>query len=243
MMILGRSLGSIIALTFATAAYAGPPYETDDPVPTDTGKWEVLAFGGVEGIASEFHGSSGFDINYGAAPNVQLTTTILMDFEHGEASRVGVGDAEIGLKYRFYNDEAAGFSLAVFPRVILPTSGPNFGSGLVSMRLPLWAQKDFGKWSLFGGGSYTTNPGDGNRGFWSAGAVLTRNFSDRVSMGLEVNHEGPAVDGGTGVTAVQVGGVYKLSEPLSLEFAVGPGFEDRGGPTHYYGYLALGISF
>jgi hypothetical protein len=243
MTIWAKCLSAITALTFSTAAYAGPPYETDDPVPTDTGKWEVLVFGGIDGIASEFHGSSGLDINYGAAPNVQLTTTILMDFEHGEASRVGVGDAEIGLKYRFYNNEAAGFSLAVFPRVILPTSGPNAGSGLVSMRLPIWAQKDFGPWSLFGGGSYTTNPGDGNRGFWSQGAVLTRSFSDRVSLGFEVNHEGPAEVGGTGVTAVQIGGVYKLSEPLSLEFAIGPGFDDDGGPAHYYGYAALGISF
>jgi hypothetical protein len=233
----------ITALTFATAATAGPPYETDDPVPTETGKWEVFVFGGIDGVPSEFHGSAGLDINYGAAPNVQLTTTVPMDFEHGTVSHVGLGDIELGIKYRFYKNAAADFSLAIFPRVILPTSGSNAGSGLVSLRLPIWAQKDFGNWSLFGGGSYTTNPGAGNRGFWSAGAVLTRAVTDRVSMGVELNHEGPAEFGGTGVTAVQLGGVYKLSDPLSIEFAVGPGFDDTGGPAHYYGYAALAISF
>ena len=29
----------------ATAAFAGPPYLTDDPIPTDTGHWEIYAFG------------------------------------------------------------------------------------------------------------------------------------------------------------------------------------------------------
>ena len=35
--------------------------------------------------------------------------------------------------------------------------------------LPLWAQKDFGGTSLFGGGGYEINPGSGNKDFWQAG--------------------------------------------------------------------------
>ena len=45
---------------------AGPPYLTDDPVPTDTGHWEIYAFATGEGPRLDVDADAGLDLNYGA---------------------------------------------------------------------------------------------------------------------------------------------------------------------------------
>ena len=66
---------------------------------------------------------------------------------------------------------------------------PALRHGPVRILLPVWAQKDFGPWSLFGGGGYTINPGAGNRNFWQSGLALTRNVTPRLSLGAEITHQ------------------------------------------------------
>ncbi len=61
-----RLAGSLVALALAGAAApvsAGPPYLTDDPVPTETGHWEIYAFSAGEGRGSDFDGDAGLDLN------------------------------------------------------------------------------------------------------------------------------------------------------------------------------------
>jgi hypothetical protein len=235
-----------VGLLAATAspALAGPPYATDDPEPTDVHHWELYAFVGGERFKSGFEGASGFDINYGAAPDLQLTATVPLDFSREPHSfTTGAGDLELGAKYRFFHREESGVSVAIFPRVILPTAGRRFGSGKVGLLLPVWAQKDMGDWSLFGGGGYAINPGRGNRNFVEAGAALTRAISERLSIGAEITHESADAKGGRGTTALGFGGIYRLHGPFSLLAAGGPTLGPvRDGPR-FNVYAALGMSF
>jgi hypothetical protein len=60
----------------------------------------------------------------------------------------------------------------------------------VTALLPVWAQKDMGPWSLFGGG-YAINPGDGNRNYWTGGIALTRQASKQLLLGVEADRQGP----------------------------------------------------
>jgi hypothetical protein len=226
----------------ASAALAGPPYATDDPEPTDLGHWEIYSFAAGTAAHGGFDGTAGLDLNYGPVPGVQLTATLPIDFTRGGGARTGIGDVEMGVKYRFVHDEAAGISVAIFPRVILPTASSGFGTGQLRLLLPVWAQKDFGPWSLFGGGGYTINPGPGNRGFWQSGLALTRPVTPRLSLGAEVTHQGPDAAGARSTTALGVGGIYHVAGPFSLLFSGGPVFEHRGG-TGLNAYAALGLSF
>ena len=93
----------------AAPALAGPPYLTDDPVPTDTGHWEIYAFTAAEGRRSSLDADAGFDLNYGPVKGVQLTATLPLSFSHepNEGWRGGTGDVELGVKYRFFNDAEA----------------------------------------------------------------------------------------------------------------------------------------
>jgi hypothetical protein len=71
----------LAAALIAGPALAGPPYGTDDPLPTDLGHWEIYAFGEGARTDGMFQGSTGLDINYGALPGVQLTATLMSSWQ------------------------------------------------------------------------------------------------------------------------------------------------------------------
>lgn len=227
----------------SSAALAGPPYETDDPEPTDLHHWEIYDFVAFDGHRSDLDGEGGLDLNYGAARGLQLTATLPIAFSHERDTgwRGGRGDVEIGAKYRVINDEKNGWQAAIFPRVILPTSGKDLGGTRARLLLPIWLQKDLGRTSIFGGGGYEINRGSGNRNFWQAGIALTHDFSDRLQLGTEVSWQSADMAGGKRTTGVNVGLIRKLGGPFSLLVAAGPGFS--GGKTSYHGYGALGLNF
>ncbi|MEP7131483.1 MAG: hypothetical protein ABI770_10175 [Sphingomicrobium sp.] len=237
-------LRALAALLFAGAsvpALAGPPYLTDDPVPTDTGHWEFYAFTAVEGRKSTLDADAGVDLNYGPVKGVQLTATLPFGFSHApvEGWRGGTGDVELGVKYRFFADERRGLSAAIFPRAILPTSSLA-ENGKTRFLLPLWLGKDFaGGTSLFGGGGYEINPGPGNRDFWQAAIAVTHDFSTSVSLGAEVTRQGADTVGGTPQTRAGVGSIVKLGGPYALLVSGGPTWAEHR--TGYHLYLAVGL--
>jgi hypothetical protein len=227
----------------AAPAWAGPPYLTDDPVPTDTGHWEIYAFTAGEGRRSTLDEDAGFDLNYGPVKDVQLTATLPLSFSHAplEGWQSGTGDLELAVKYRFFHDEKQGFSAAIFPRVILPTASHSPGEK-ARLLLPLWLGKDFaGGTSLFGGGGYLITPGPGNRNFWQAAAALTHDVSKQVSIGAEITRQGPDTAGGTAQTRAGLGSIVQLGGPASLLFSGGPTWADHH--TGYHFYAALGLNF
>jgi hypothetical protein len=227
----------------ASAPALAQPWVNDDPVPTEPGHWENYAAVQGTGTPGVFEGTTGLDLNYGLAKDIQLKLIIPVDFIHQDDTHVGVGDLETGVEFRFFHDEAAGVSVAIFPHLILPSAGSRFGSGKVSVLLPVWAEKDFGAWSLFGGGGYTINPGEGNRDFWKGGLALTRNMSNRLQLGGEIFCQGADEIGGHDYAALNFGGSYLLTGPFSLLFSAGPGIRHARENGRYNVYFALAMNF
>jgi hypothetical protein len=226
-------------------AIAGPPFLTDDPEPTETGRWEIYApeFDAA-GKGADFDGSFGAELNYGAAPNLQLTLGLPAGYSHDASGfRVGQGDLRLSAKYRFYHDEAAGVSVAVFPGFSLPTAGKGLGSRHVTALLPVWAQKDAGPWSVFGGGGYAINPGAGNRDYWTGGLAVARIFSKRLFAGLEFDRQGADSIDGQASTSFGLGAIVQLKAPFRLLASGGPTFVDGKGSPGFHAFLALGLHF
>lgn len=232
------------AILMPATLHAGPPFLTDDPEPTDTGHWEIFApLFEIEGSGRDNEGSLGVEINYGAAEDVQLTLGLAAAFAHdGTGSRWGAGDLEASIKYRFYHDEAAQLQIAAFPGITLPTASKGIGAGRVTALLPLWGQKDWGKWSLFGGGGYAINPGSDNRNYWTGGVAVSRHFTDRLLIGMETNWQGADSVGGKASTNIGVGAIYDLPGPMRLLASGGPTFE-KGGGKGFHSFAALGLDF
>jgi len=203
-----------LLLAFGTEAAAGPPFITDDPEPTDTGHWEIYNFAKGTWALGVATGQGGFDIN----------AVLPADFEQAAKVRLGLGNIELAAKYRFLHqsDNIMIPDVAFFPAVIVPVANRHFGSGRLGLFLPLWAEKDFGAWSLFGGGGYNINPGTDQRNFWLSGVTLQRTITDRLSLGIEVYHQTPdAIDakpftginlgiGGPGIENASEGGRFDL---------------------------------
>ena len=235
---------SLFLAAIATSAAAGPPFLTDDPVPTDTGHWEIYGpkIDGA-GRGAEFDGSAGIEVNYGPAPGVQLTAGIPIALSRDATGwRSGLGDLELSAKYRFYHNDK-GFSAAVFPGITLPTARRGLGNKKVTALLPLWVQQDVGDWSVFGGGGYAINPGPGNRNFATGGVAVTRQITKRFLLGVEATRDGPDSVGGRAKTSLGMGAIWNLKAPFRLLASGGPTFEDGGGRAGYHMYAALGLDF
>lgn len=232
------------ALAIAPApALAGPPFLTDDPEPTDLGRWEIYApLAEGDGVGRAHQGTFGAELNYGGFRDVQLTLGLPGAFTHdASGGLVGIGDIEASVKYRFYHDDAAGVQIAVFPGLTLPTGGKRLGAGRVTALFPVWAQKYVGPWSIFGGGGYAVNPGTGNRSFWTGGVAVTRDLSKRLQLGAEIDRQGPGAVGARASTSLGAGGIYKLGGPYRFLASAGPTITDGRHPAGYHGFVALGI--
>jgi hypothetical protein len=226
-------------------ALAGPPFLTDDPEPTDTGHWEIYApLAEASERGSDHEGSLGVELNYGAAPNLQLTVGLPVAYVHDSSGfRWGRGDLELSAKYRFYHDEARGLSIAIFPGITLPTARRGLGNSKATAFLPIWAQLDKGAWSLFGGGGYALNPGPGNRDYWTGGVAVTRQLSKALLLGLEADRQGPDSIGGRASTSLGAGAILRLKPPFRLLASGGPTFEDGAPSPGFHAFAALGLDF
>ncbi len=240
------AIAAMVALGLAPgAAWAGPPYLTDDPEPTDPGHWEIYNFVQAAGAGPSLAGEAGFDINYGPAPNLQLTAVLPLGFEgdHGVAGdgfRGGAQDVQLAVKWRFLQQADGSWApdVSVFPRLFVNTASHAFSTGGTGLLLPIWAEKDYGPWSVFGGGGWQFNPGPGQRDFWQGGVTVARQVAKPLSLGMEYFAQTRSEVGGGEFKTVDLGLDWQAWKHWSLLAETGPTW-DTGGPGGWQAYLAL----
>ena len=235
-------------LVAPSMALAGPPYLTDDPEPTDTGHWEIYNFVQAQEGVGALNGEAGLDLNYGGAKDLQLTAVIPLGFTGADGFSTsglkgGTGMIELAAKYKFLHqgDDSWTPDVSLFPRVLIPTER-GFGYARTNLFLPIWAEKDFGPWSVFGGGGYELNPGADQRDFWQGGIAVARDLSKRVQLGVELYGQTTDDRAGDGYTAVNFGLTWKLVKHWSLLASAGPTWIQGGGHGGGHGgvvYLSL----
>ncbi len=231
-------------------AWAGPPYLTDDPEPVEYRHWEVYAFSMATRARDDLSGVlPGIEVNYGAAPNVQLHVILPTAFDQTthQGTRFGYGDTELGIKYRFVKEDPDGLrpQVGIFPLVELPTGSANqgLGSGHTRVFLPVWVQKSFGNWTTYGGGGYWSNPGIGNRDNWFFGWLLQRKITDRLTLGGELFHQTADTLNARSSTGFNVGGSYDFTEKYHLLFSSGRGLSNAETSNRWSYYVAFQWTF
>jgi len=222
-------------------AYAGPPYLTDDPEPTDLHHYEIYAFGSGTAMRDGMDGEAGIDFNYGGAEDLQLTAILPLTYEPG--SKTGIGNIELAAKYRFLKQDDIGFDVATFPALILPSASEDVGSQHAAFFLPLWAQKDIGPWSVFGGGGCTLNENGDDRNFCSAGLAITREVISGLRVGAEVFHQGADSVDARASTSLGFGLTYDLNDHYHLLAYAGPGLQHVGETGRYNWYFSTLFTF
>jgi hypothetical protein len=224
---LAGGCSALLLALISAPATAGPPYVTDDPEPTETGHWEIYGYTQGTRVGGETLGENGLDINYGGAKDLQLTVVVPFEYDADHSTRGGLGDLQLGAKYKFIHQDDKGWlpDVSFFPHVYLPTSTGYFGDGRTGWFLPLWAEKDIGKWSTFGGGGYTFNPGPGNRNYWLAGWAVTRKLTDKLTLGGEIYHQTPDTIGHKDLTGMGLGFQYQMLTHWAVIGSGGPALE------------------
>ena len=135
-------LSIAILLIMDTNVSAGPPYDTDDPEPVELHHWEFYV------ASRSTHDDNGwnatlphFEVNYGAAPNLQVHTILPMGYNKlpGGESSYGLSDIELGAKYRFVKESKSIPMIGIFPLVELPTgnSSRGLGNGKTQFYIPV----------------------------------------------------------------------------------------------------------
>jgi hypothetical protein len=245
---LGVAAAASLVAVAPRAALAGPPFVTDDPEPVEQGHWEVYAFsdGAFDGGSATGVGPA-IEVNYGAAPDLQLhfIGAPAYDAPAGQPRQYGLGDIELGAKYRLINPGKDDWypQVGIFPLLTMPTGDARrgLGGGYVAAFLPVWLQKDYGAWTTYGGGGYWINPGPGNRNYWFAGWLVQRQVTKTLALGGEVFRQTSSMVGRRASSGFSLGGVYDFTDHYHLLFSAGRGglayAVDAGAvryPTTYY---------
>jgi len=229
-----------------SAAWAGPPFETDDPELVDLGHWEVYAAASYFGNGSGATGTAPqVEVNYGAFPDIQLHVIAPFAFNAPKigSSFYGYGDTELGIKFRLVSDWDSNFQMATFPLVELPTGNKTqgLGSGQTQAFIPLWFQKQLGPFTSYGGGGYWINPGTGNRDWVYLGWAVEDQLDALLTLGGELFFHTSPVVGGTNVTGWNGGGRLNLDSGNHLMLSLGRDFTQ--GSITFRGYAAYQWTF
>jgi hypothetical protein len=228
----------ILVICFSTS-WAGPPFRTDDPEPVDYKHGEFYI---ATQYAKDKDVTSGtvphFELNYGIVPNVMLhvITPFVYNKPQGEPMQRGYGDTEVGIKYRFLNDEDAHFMVGTFPLAELST----LGTGHAMFFVPLWLQKSWGPWQSYGGGGFWKNPGEGNKDYWFFGWQVQREISQILILGAELFSQTKATEDGTTRTGFTLGAIVNVTDDHHLLVSSG---RDIHGENRFSAYVAYQYTF
>jgi len=236
---------AILLLYCPSAVLAGPPFVTDDPEPVDYQHWEFYIASQHTETANGWSGTAPHvELNYGAVPNVQLhlITPLAYNASFDRSTHYGYGDTELGVKFRFIQETENLPQVGIFPLLEVPTGSERdgLGSGHLQAFLPLWLQKSFGDWTVYGGGDYGINPGAGNKDWGFSGVVVQRQVTKKVLFGAEVYHRTAMETGGRHDTAFNIATVIDFTEHQHLLFSTGRSIV---GPTDFQIYVAYQFTF
>ncbi len=242
-----RRAGIVVAATFmlSAPALAGPPFLTDDPEPVDEQHWEINTAFTRTATDDERSGSAPvIDANYGAAPDLQLHIQPQLAYSRtSKGTQFGVGDTEIGAKYRFVEEDKDGWRpmVAVYPLIELPTgnSKRGLGDGVAEAFLPIWIEKNFEKWTVYGGGGYRINPAIDGRNSWFAGGVALYQVTDRLQLGGEAFLQTAEAVNGKSSPGFNLGGSYGMTDDLHLLFSAGQGLANQAATNRFSAYLGV----
>lgn len=246
--------GTVASILAPTAAFAGPPFQTDDPEPVDFRHYELYTFGSADGTGVEMDTAGpALEFNWGVVPNVQLHLIIpaAAIFPSNNPkyapsgigpNAFGLGDIETGVKFRFIQETKHRPMIGSFTMFEIPSGNAAKGLGVGKgwAKLPIWAQKSFGHWTTYGGAGETINTAPGYRNFAYGGWLIQRDIGKKLTLGTEVfSHarEGLATAQTRAATLVDAGGYYYFRNPgFQLLFCYG---HSVAGQAENYAYLGL----
>jgi hypothetical protein len=251
------ALAPLVLLGMAWPVFAGPPLITDDPDTPGKGRWEInvaytldLSARDDVGERTWEHAAPELDLNYGLFDNDQIKLEVpllVLDLSGDEGARAGVGDAVLGYKFRFLDEDEAPLSISVYPQVGLPTgdSGRGLGAGGASLELPVQIGRRFldDRLFLYADAGYEEQFANGEEDLWFVGFAAEYEVAEGLTLCGELRHEFGVRDAADD-TLFNAGFKWRLGETASLLGAVGRSFDPGpGSGSSLLAYFGVQFSF
>jgi hypothetical protein len=173
-----------------------PPLDVDDPATPGCNAWEVNIVTSGEFGKHQSWETPLLDINYGIGDNLQLKLEAPYEIAKTDTGyETGVGAAEIGLKYRFYENEDSGLTVAIYPQFefAIPGTAAADESGTMT-KLPLLVSRKIGQTSkgdimVTGNVGYNISTHAGTENYLSAALGVGMPLLSNVAVMLEGSTE------------------------------------------------------
>jgi hypothetical protein len=225
-------------------AQGGPPYYTNDPGTPGNKNWEInLAYMPFLYDSHSISHVPDVDINFGLGDRVQLTyesAWLRVDDAPGSA-KYGLGQDQLGVKWRFLENEKSGLGVSIFPQ--LSVNNPNHSAerGITppgtSLLLPLEVAKKIGPLDVNGELGYNlvrAGP-DG----WLAGLVVGHEMNKKLEVDAEFYSVGTFHHSSDQET-FDVGARYKIHPPFILLLMAGRSIQPASNNQPYFvGYFGM----
>ncbi len=238
----------LLALVPAAAlGQGGPPLLTDDPGTPGPRRWEInVAFTLDHSPSARVMGTPLVDANYGWGERIQLKIELpwVVLSEKGAPTQNGLGNPNLGVKWRFLDEDSAGIAVSTYPQLEVNLSGNSADKGLVERQaqflLPVSATKTLGPIAVNGelGGLFRS--GEAARLVW--GLALGHEFP----VGFEALAELFGVTGSDAAerqTLLDLGFRWKVLERATILFSAGRSLEDGdGGGRHTTLYAGIQLT-
>jgi len=115
---LSKSTLLAVIVCLLAALLAGPPFLTNDPGTPGNGNWEI----NIAAMQTTLADVSSWqlpqlDVNYGVGERIQLTGEIpyVVVNASGQPQATGWGNANPGVKWRFFDQGEGGWQMSTFP--------------------------------------------------------------------------------------------------------------------------------
>jgi hypothetical protein len=243
----GVGLACVLA---SSGAMAGVPFVTDDAATPEAKHVQInLAAAYIRFEGGSVGALPSFQVNYGLTDNVQLSILTPLSFAQTDhvGTNFGVGDTQLGVKYRLIDQDDEGWrpSVAFAPLMTLPSGSAarGLGTGQIQGSIPIIVSKGFEPWLVFGEASYNINPGYDRLNWWFTGIGVTRDLNATWTLGVEVFYTtalGRGLQDGVGFN---VGGIYNISDMHHILLAVGRNLTNATANNELSVYLAYQLAF
>ncbi len=228
----------------AAFAQGGPPYYTNDPGTPGNHNWEInLGYMPFLYTNQSVSHVPDVDINYGLGDRVQLTfeNAWLRVVNPSSAPKYGLGQDQLGLKWRFYDDEKSGFAVSIFPQLSLNNPNNSVARGITprsaSLILPMEFSKKLGpinlNWEV--GYNYVHTGASG----WLAGVVVGHDVTENLEIDAEFYALG-AFNPSSGQQTIEGGLRYKIHPPFILLLMAGRSVQPSSNQQPFFvGYFGM----
>ncbi len=230
-----------------------PPLNVDDPATPGCNRWEinVVADGDLTNAEKDFEIPL-LDINYGIGDNLQLKYEVPYTRNDGQAASTSkVGESKVGIKYSFFNDEAAELEIAFYPQVAL-INPPDDEEGAHKLQtettLPFLMTKKVGQIKngdvvMTANLAYTYSKVPDTQDFLAAGVGLGMPLSNRIGAMAEVTTEQAVASDAEGnreaILKANLGLVTTISKQFLLFGSVGHSLYSSDSVGHEYALVGF----